>query len=82
IEIKGNLFLVSTTFGDHSLHHLLPTVDHSKLELLYPAFFETCEEFNIPFEFLSNWDLFKGKYLQLANKTPNTAQPGYKVKEH
>ncbi|KAK7080234.1 hypothetical protein SK128_017051, partial [Halocaridina rubra] len=81
-EITGNLFLVSTTFGDHTLHHLLPTVDHSKLDALYPAFFETCEEFNIPFEFLSSWDLLKGKYRQLANNTPNTSQPGYKAKAH
>ncbi len=29
--------MVATTFGDHLLHHLAPTVDHSKLHLLYPA---------------------------------------------
>ena len=27
IEIKGNLFLNLTNFGDHGLHHLFPTVD-------------------------------------------------------
>ncbi len=32
-----SLFLVATTFGDHLLHHLFPTVDHSKLGLLYPS---------------------------------------------
>ncbi len=32
-----SLFLVATTFGDHLLHHLFPSVDHSKLGLLYPA---------------------------------------------
>lgn len=81
MEVTGNLFLVSTTFGDHSLHHLLPTVDHSKLEYLYPAFFETCKEFNIPFQFVRQWELVCGKYLQLANVTPNTRSPGYKEKK-
>lgn len=80
IEVKGNLFLVCTTFGDHSLHHLLPTVDHSKLDALYPAFFETCHEFNIPFEFLSQWELTRGTYQQLARNEPNPNPPGYKAK--
>ncbi|XP_068219377.1 cytochrome b5-related protein-like isoform X2 [Palaemon carinicauda] len=80
IEVKGNLFLVATTFGDHSLHHLLPTVDHSKLDALYPAFFETCHEFNIPFEFLSQWELARGTYQQLARNKPNPNPPGYKDK--
>ncbi|XP_047492197.1 cytochrome b5-related protein-like [Penaeus chinensis] len=80
VEVTGNLFLVSTTFGDHSLHHLLPTVDHSKLKYLYPAFFETCKEFNVPFQLVRQWELVCGKYLQLANITPNERSPGYKAK--
>ncbi len=39
-DVRGksrSLFLAATTFGDHLLHHLFPTVDHSKLQLLYPA---------------------------------------------
>lgn len=81
VEIIGNLFFVAVTFGDHSLHHLLPAVDHSKLNSLYPAFFETCEEFNIPFEFRSWWGIVLGTYRQLANITPNTSPPGYKNKQ-
>lgn len=80
VEITGNLFLVATTFGDHSLHHLLPTVDHSKLKYVYPVFLETCKEFNIPFSFLSQWDMVCGKYLQLANNKPNDSPPGFKSK--
>ncbi len=34
---NGSLLLGATSFGDHLLHHLFPTVDHSKLALLYPA---------------------------------------------
>ncbi|XP_068219371.1 cytochrome b5-related protein-like [Palaemon carinicauda] len=76
-ETKGNLFLVATTFGDHCLHHLLPTVDHSKLDSLYPAFYETCREFNVPFEFLTQWELVCGTCQQLAKNTPNPNPPGY-----
>lgn len=80
VEVTGNLLMVLTTFGDHTLHHLLPTVDHSKLNNLYPAFFETCKEFNVPFSF-TNWaTLLSGKYLQMANITPNPNAPGYKAK--
>ncbi|XP_063870716.1 cytochrome b5-related protein-like [Scylla paramamosain] len=80
MEVTGNLLMVLTTFGEHTLHHLLPTVDHSKLNSLYPVFLETCKEFNIPFSFM-NWPtLFAGKYLQMANITPNSNYPGYKVK--
>lgn len=78
VEVTGNLFLVSTTFGDHALHHLLPTVDHSKLNYLYPVLLETCKEFGIPFRFMRQWDLFIGKYRQLANITPNVIPAGYR----
>ena len=37
VRKSHSLFLVATTFGDHLLHHFLPTVDHSKLHHLYPA---------------------------------------------
>ncbi len=38
VKGKNRVFLLGATcFGDHLLHHLFPTVDHSKLELLYPA---------------------------------------------
>lgn len=79
-EVTGNLFLVLATFGDHTLHHLLPTVDHSKLNCLYPAFYETCKEFNVPFSFMTWSSLFVGKYMQMANNTPNTNYPGFKLK--
>lgn len=80
MEVTGNLLMVLTTFGDHTLHHLLPTVDHSKLNSLYPVFLETCKEFNVPFSFMSWRSLFTGRYLQMANITPNPNHPGYKAK--
>nr|XP_053632245.1 cytochrome b5-related protein-like isoform X1 [Cherax quadricarinatus] len=78
VEVTGNLFLVSISFGDHSLHHLFPTVDHSKLPYIYPVFMETCKEFGVPFKFMRTSELIIGKYLQLAKNTPNVNPPGYK----
>jgi len=64
---KGNsFFLVATTFGHHTLHHLFPTVDHSKLHLLYPILEETCFEFGIKYETKPQWDMLKGMHQQLV----------------
>lgn len=62
---KDSFFLVATTFGHHTLHHLFPTVDHSKLHLLYPILEETCREFNIKYQTFSQWQMFKGMHQQL-----------------
>ena|SRR3990167_1008836 len=69
-DVTGNLFLVVTMFGDHTLHHLFPTVDHSKLKYLYPVLIETCKDFNIDFKFYSIFELALGKYKQLARSQP------------
>jgi hypothetical protein len=47
--IDHSLFLTSVTFGNHILHHLLPTVDHSKLPLVRDVFLKTCKEFSVDF---------------------------------
>ena len=74
-DVTGNLFLVVTLFGDHTLHHLFPTVDHSKLKHLYPVLLETCQEFNIDFELYSIPSLLIGKYQQLARNQPRKFSP-------
>ena len=68
--VSKNLFLVSTMFGDHSLHHLFPTVDHSKLAALYPVFIETCKEFGVNWEEKTILSMAIGKYRQLRRITP------------
>ena len=55
-EVQGNLFLVAISFGDHGLHHLFPTVDHSKLPYLHEVFWKTVDEFKL------RWEV-KGKIL-------------------
>lgn len=53
-EITGSPFLVLTNFGDHCLHHMFPTLDHSTLEHLYPTFKKVSAE--KPFNRLINED--------------------------
>ena len=47
--VDKNLFLTSVSFGNHALHHLLPSVDHSKLPLLRDTYELTCKEFGVNF---------------------------------
>lgn len=45
--IKSSLLLTLVHFGNHGLHHLLPSLDHAALQELEPDFKETCKDFNI-----------------------------------
>ena len=75
MEVNGPLYFRATMFGDHTLHHLLPSVDSSKLPQLYPALLKTCQEFGIPYTEYTFTEMFVGLYRQIMNKTPNTLQP-------
>ena len=73
---KGpGLFLRLVTLGDHLVHHLFPTVDQSKLDLLYPALQETCQEFGLDqYKYESLWEMVKGTHIQMARSKPMTYQ--------
>lgn len=75
IELAHNLFIVLVTFGEHSLHHLFPTVDHTNLHHLYPVFHETCKEFGVKYKPLRFSQLLKGQYQRLASIEPNPVPP-------
>lgn len=45
--VDRSFMLTITSFGKHALHHLLPTVDHSKLHLVEQVYIQTCKEFGI-----------------------------------
>mmetsp|Transcript_35944 Transcript_35944/g.67053 ORF Transcript_35944/g.67053 Transcript_35944/m.67053 type:complete len:566 (+) Transcript_35944:85-1782(+) len=47
--IDSSMALAAVSFGRHTLHHLFPTVDHSKLNLLLPVFKQTCRDFGVRF---------------------------------
>lgn len=75
-EINKSLFLVLTSFGDHALHHLFPTLDHGVLKYLYPTLFETCKEFGVDFRLKSQLELIWGQLMQLMRVRPNPVPPG------
>ncbi|XP_011883430.1 PREDICTED: cytochrome b5-related protein-like [Vollenhovia emeryi] len=64
--IDDSIFLALTNFGSHTLHHLLPSVDHYYLQLCVPAFLQTCEEFRVSSDKWTQWELIKGQFRQLA----------------
>ena len=74
-DITGSHFLVLTSFGDHALHHLFPTIDHGHLEHLYPVFLQTCEVFGIKWRLESQLELIKGQYSQLVKVKANPNPP-------
>ncbi|XP_011153853.1 cytochrome b5-related protein isoform X2 [Harpegnathos saltator] len=68
--IDDSTFLSLTHFGSHTLHHLLPTVDHHYLSLCMPAFVQTCKEFKVKNDKFTQWELIKGQFQQLLRDTP------------
>ncbi|XP_011307350.1 cytochrome b5-related protein isoform X3 [Fopius arisanus] len=63
--VDDSYFLTLTQFGLHSLHHLMPTVDHAYLHLCLPALEDTCREFGIGTRRFTPLELIKGQFRQL-----------------
>ncbi|KAB0793079.1 hypothetical protein PPYR_12699 [Photinus pyralis] len=68
-------FLGLISFGDHGLHHLLPTLDHGAFQHLYPVFWETLKEFNLFLRVMRKRDMWVGYFDQLRRETPNPNPP-------
>jgi len=66
IEGSKTQFLILTMFGEHTLHHLFPTLDHGLLPLLHEVFLQTCNEFDVEMRSFHWHHLFVGQYKQLA----------------
>ena len=60
VKKSSSLLLSATTFGNHALHHLFPTVDHSKLDALYPALLQTCREFALDYQYMEGTEMLVG----------------------
>ncbi|XP_052863972.1 cytochrome b5-related protein-like [Anopheles cruzii] len=68
--VTGSLLKVLTTFGDHHLHHMFPTLDHAIFPQLNDVFVETCREFNVG-KLSSTWfSQFVAQNIQLARVKP------------
>lgn len=65
-DAKQSQFMVLTHFGEHTLHHLFPTLDHGLLPQLNNVFLETCKEFEIELREYPWFELIKGQFQQLA----------------
>ncbi|XP_062535313.1 cytochrome b5-related protein-like isoform X2 [Armigeres subalbatus] len=74
-DVRGSHFRVLVSFGDHSLHHLFPTLDHGILSQLYPVFYETCAEFQLEHREQFMLQAVIGQHQQLARIEPNNFMP-------
>lgn len=79
-DIKGSQFLVLTHFGEHALHHLFPTLDHSLLPQLHDLFYETIEEFEYEVKDCSWFEHIIGQHRQLKRESTNAMARGQKSK--
>ncbi|VVC46188.1 Cytochrome b5-like heme/steroid binding domain,Fatty acid desaturase domain [Cinara cedri] len=70
-EPIDNIFLTMATFGDHTLHHLFPALDHSLIPLLQDTFEDTCKEFGLDLTQKSAVTIARGQFKQLVRLTPN-----------
>lgn len=79
IEITGNQFLSLVTFGDHSLHHLFPGLDHAVLKHLYLVTEETMKDFNLNFNLTTQRDMLGGYFKRIFSEKPNAKNPNLEM---
>lgn len=79
-DVKGSQFAVLTSFGDHCLHHMFPTLDHGILPQLYPIFHKTCEEFEVVYRECPWLHHIIGQHRQLARVETQVYNPSKKWK--
>lgn len=80
-DIKGSPFLVLTHFGEHSLHHLFPTLDHAILPLLSDILMDTLEQFEYEVRDCSWFEHIIGQHRQLARTTTKTELNGLRKRK-
>ncbi|XKL67594.1 hypothetical protein PGB90_003085 [Kerria lacca] len=80
-EIIGNKYVGLIVFGEHTLHHLFPTIDFCYLQQLLPIYYETLEEFGIELNVKPIANIFFNSFLQLARINPNLITRKQKQKD-
>ncbi|XP_022825340.1 cytochrome b5-related protein-like [Spodoptera litura] len=60
-DVNGNVFAVMTLFGDHCLHHMFPTLDHSVLKYMHPLFIDLCEKYQANYRVSTQFKLVLGQ---------------------
>ena len=66
IEASKFQFMILSHFGQHTLHHLFPTIDHVLLPQLQSIFIETCKEYEVQMRIFPWHKLIIGHFQQLA----------------
>jgi fatty acid desaturase len=72
IEGSKTQFMILTLFGEHTLHHLFPTLDQGLLPQLHEILVATCKEFEMEFRKFSWFHLFVGQFKELARIEPSS----------
>lgn len=72
IEGSKTQFMILTMFGEHTLHHLFPTLDQGLLPQLHDVLIETCRDFDVEFRKFSWYKLFIGQFKELARNEPSS----------
>lgn len=80
LEIVGNKFIGLVVFGDHTLHHLFPTIDFCHLQELLPLYNKTLDEFGVPQKLEHISELTLGAFKQLARNAVSMAERAQKKK--
>jgi fatty acid desaturase len=73
-EADTNIVMSLTHFGNHTLHHLFPSLDHALLPQLRPILLETCKEFDTE---LRRWTLLHAaieQFHQLSRTEANSVR--------
>lgn len=65
-DLKSSDILVVTHFGEHTLHHLFPSLDHGILSQFHDIFLKTCQEFNTELAECSWLEHIIGQHQQLS----------------
>ncbi|XP_035438276.2 cytochrome b5-related protein isoform X3 [Spodoptera frugiperda] len=60
-DVNGNVFAVMTLFGDHCLHHMFPTLDHSVLKYMHTLFIDLCEKYQANYRVSTQFKLVLGQ---------------------
>lgn len=70
-ELVGNSYIGLVVFGEHTLHHLFPTIDHIHLKELIPIYKETLDEFGVDMNEKSYPEIIANTFVQLTRNKPN-----------
>jgi fatty acid desaturase len=70
-DVVGSQFLTQTHYGEHTLHHLFPSLDHGLLPQLKPILVKTCKEFGMELLEVSWWHQIAGQFRQLRRLEVN-----------